>query len=265
MSRVNASLRNACARCVACCVLAASPGALADPPANTAETEASARSASQVMQRAVDAVGPASSVKFVRAEGTIEGPDGRSTIELLSSTAKPTRLIIRQRLADGRLLETGCNGELAWMRGPRDETVQLIECSAVIATGAGLLPTRMMFALADRFPIRSMGPREMRDGKACERLELEDRDGAHASAWFDAASGRLLEIRTQDRKPGAPPSILRIEAWTTVGQLTLPTTISARKGDAVTRSTFTRISVDPIPDADFAPPKELAKPVDPGA
>ena len=116
---------------------------------------------------------------------------------------------------------------------PRDDTVQPLECSAVIATSAGLLPTRMMFALADRFPIRSMGPREMRDGKACERLELEDRDGARASAWFDAASGRLLEIRTQDRKPGAPPSILRIEAWTTVGQLTLPTTISARKGDCL--------------------------------
>lgn len=265
MPRIDASLRTVCARCLASCVLTATLAVHADPPAEATDTEASRRSASQVMQRAVDAVGPAGSVRFVRAEGTIEGPDGRSTIELLSSTAKPTRLIIRQRLADGRLLETGCNGDVAWMRGPRDDTVQSLECAAVIATGAALLPTRMMFALADRFPIRSMGPREMRDGRACERLELEDRDGARASAWFDAASGRLLEIRTLDRKPGAAPSILRIEAWTTVGQLNLPTTISARKGDAVTRSTFTHISLDPIPDDAFAPPKALVRPADPGA
>lgn len=232
----------------------------ASPPAEPGGAPASTPTASQVMQRAIDAVGPAGDARFVRVEGTVDGPDGHSTIEMLATSTRPARLVIRQRLADGRALETGCDGEVAWMRSPRDGSVQPLECAAVLASGAGLLPTRMMFALADRFPIRTLAPRETREGRPCDRLELEDRDGARASAWFDVATGRLIEIRTPDRAPGSPPNVLRVEAWTTVGALTLPTTISARKGDAVTRSVFTRVSLDPIADAAFAPPPDLPRP-----
>lgn len=245
-----------CARRLVVNALAAT--LLAGAPPTTGPSGDSA--ATQVMQRAIDAVGPAGDARFVRVEGTVDGPDGHSTIEMLATATRPARLVIRQRLSDGRVLETGCDGEVAWMRSPRDGSVQPLECAAVLASGAGLLPTRMMFALADRFPIRTLAPRETRDGRPCDRLELEDRDGAHASAWFDVSTGRLIELRTVDRTPGAPPSVLRMEAWTAVGPLTLPTTISARRGEAITRSVFTRVSLDPIPDAAFAPPPDLPKP-----
>jgi|GEM_PF-2851853 len=219
-------------------------------------TEQPTITATSVMQRAIDAVGPVSEVKFVRVQGTIDGPEGHSTIDMLSATNRPARLLIRQRLPDQKVMEIGCNGEIAWMRNPRDGSVQPLETAAVIATSAGMLPTRMMFAIADRFPHRSLGAREKYDDVLCQRLDLEDRDGMKGCAWFRVDTGQLLAIRNIDRDPTAPATEMKIESWLTVGPLTVPGKISVQRGAEITRSAFTVVAFDAIPEADFAPPQQ---------
>jgi hypothetical protein len=223
-----------------------------NPDAHAPTTAADATPA-QLFARAIAAVGPTERVPCLRAEGAIETPEGRSEITILWNARPPRRIVVRERMADGREAAWGCTGERGWMRVPgRDATLD-VEPAAVIATKAGLVPSLMVMALADRFPLRTPGADETLDGIACRRVDLEDRDGLPGAAWFEVTSGRLHAFRTQASRADAP-TVTTIEAWADAGPLHVPARLVSRSGDRVVRTTFTRLAIEALPDAEFAAP-----------
>jgi hypothetical protein len=203
--------------------------------------------------RAIALVGPVDKVPFLRCEGTIETERGTSTLEVLWSARSPRRLIVRERLPDGAIAESGCDGTRGWMRVPGRSASLDVEPAAVLAGNAGIVPPLMILALADRFPQRTPGADETIGGVTCRRLEMEDRDGVPGVAWFDAASGRLRAFRVQARR-SQPAMTTTITAWTGVGPLLVPSAFESTRDGAVTRVRFTRFDTGPIDPAAFAAP-----------
>jgi hypothetical protein len=229
---------------------------LAAPPAAT--------DPAALMRRALEAVGPVSEVTSLRADGEVrvEGhPERTVRFELLSIAGSPRRLLLRQRLADGRSMEMGCLGEVGWLRRPGDSTAMPLEAVAVSATTSALLPSRMVLSVADRFPHRTPAPSGTFEGRVCDRLEVEDRDGVKGSLWFDPTSGRLTGIETQAKDASRPASRTVIEAWGPAGPLTVPVRLRMRRGDETVVTEFTSVSVEPLADKAFEPPPEV-RPVD---
>lgn len=203
--------------------------------------------------KAITLVGPVDRVPFLRCEGSIETERGTSTLEVLWSARAPRRLIVRERLPDGSIAESGCDGTRGWMRVPGRAAPLEVEPAAVLAGNAGIVPPLMLLALADRFPQRKPGTDETIGGVACRRLEMEDRDGVPGVAWFDAATGRLRAFRVQARR-SQPATITTITAWTTVGPLLVPSAFESIRDGATTRVRFTRFDTEPRDPAAFAPP-----------
>ena len=233
---------------------------LAGPPTEPVSPEPGA-----IMQRALAAVGPVADVSSLRAEGEVRVPDHPERtvrFELLSIAGSPRRLLLRQRLPDGRQMEMGCQGEVGWMRRPGDDRAMPIEPVAVSATVAGLLPSRMVLSVADRFPHRQSAPAGAFEGRTCLRLDAEDRDGVKGRLWFDADSGRLAGIETEAKDAARPASRLVFEAWGAAGPLTVPTRLRMQRGDETLITEFRAISVEPIPEAAFAPPAEVREDAD---
>lgn len=213
-----------------------------------------------LMRRALEAVGPVSEVTSLRADGEVrvEGhPERTVRFELLSIAGSPRRLLLRQRLADGRSMEMGCLGEVGWLRRPGDSTAMPLEAVAVSATTSALLPSRMVLSVADRFPHRTPAPSGTFEGRVCDRLEVEDRDGVKGSLWFDPTSGRLTGIETQAKDASRPASRTVIEAWGPAGPLTVPVRLRMRRGDETVVTEFTSVSVEPLADKAFEPPPEV--------
>jgi hypothetical protein len=228
---------------------------LATPPQPPATPEPDA-----IMQRALAAVGPAQDVSSLRTEGEVrvEGhPDRTVRFELLSIAGSPRRLLLRQRLPDGRDMGMGCQGDVGWMRRPGDARATPIEPVAVSATVAGLLPSRMVLAVADRFPHRKSAPAGTFEGRNCLRLDVEDRDGVRGRIWFDAVSGRIAGIETDAKDAAQPASRLVFEAWGPAGALTVPVRLRMQRGDETLVTEFRTISVEPIPEAAFDPPPDV--------
>jgi hypothetical protein len=203
--------------------------------------------------KAITLVGPVDRVPFLRCEGSIETERGTSALEVLWSARAPRRLIVRERLPDGSIAESGCDGTRGWMRVPGRAAPLEVEPAAVLAGNAGIVPPLMLLALADRFPQRKPGTDETIGGVACRRLEMEDRDGVPGVAWFDAATGRLRAFRVQARR-SQPATITTITAWTTVGPLLVPSGFESIRDGATTRVRFTRFDAEPLDPAAFAPP-----------
>ena len=225
---------------------------LAGPPAAT--------DPAALVRRALEAVGPVSEVTSLRADGEVrvEGhPERTVRFELLSIAGSPRRLLLRQRLADGRSMEMGCLGEVGWLRRPGDSTAMPLEAVAVSATTSALLPSRMVLSVADRFPHRTPAPSGTFEGRVCDRLEVEDRDGVKGSLWFDPTSGRLTGIETQAKDASRPASRTVIEAWGPAGPLTVPVRLRMRRGDETVVTEFTSVSVEPLADKAFEPPPEV--------
>lgn len=225
---------------------------LAGPPAAT--------DPAALMRRALEAVGPVSEVTSLRADGEVrvEGhPERTVRFELLSIAGSPRRLLLRQRLADGRSMEMGCLGEVGWLRRPGDSTAMPLEAVAVSATTSALLPSRMVLSVADRFPHRTPAPSGTFEGRVCDRLEVEDRDGVKGSLWFDPTSGRLTGIETQAKDASRPASRTVIEAWGPAGPLSVPVRLRMRRGDETVVTEFTSVSVEPLADKAFEPPPEV--------
>lgn len=240
--------------------LAQAPAPQVTPtPASTPDASTTAAEAptdptpSQLFARAVEAVGPLKSTPFLRAEGVVETPEGRSDVTILWSARPPRRIVLRERLSDGRVAEWGCDATRGWMRVPGRLAPLEVETAAVLAVRAAFVPSNMVMALADRFPIRTSATPETLDGVRCTRVALEDRDGLPGVAWFECDTGRLRAFQTQPSRTEAP-SVTTIQAWTKVGPLTLPSSLVSRTSDRVTRTTFTHLSTNAIPDADFTPP-----------
>ena len=235
-------------------LLVALGAASVDPPPPVGEPDASA-----IVRRAVEAVGPVSEVTSLRAEGEVrsEGHADRTVrFEMLSVTGAPRRLLLRQRLADGRAMEMGCRGDTGWMRRPGASAAAPLDAVAVSTATASLLPSRMVLAVADRFPHRTVGTVAPFEGRPCRCVEVEDRDGVKGRLWFDESNGRLAGIETDAKDALRPASRLVIEAWGPAGPLTVPTRLRMRNGDETIVTEFTRVSVDPIPEAAFDPPAE---------
>ena len=213
----------------------------------------------QVIQRAIDAVGPLEAAPNLRAVGSVDDArGGRTEFELLAIAGTPRRILLRQKTADGRTLEMGCNGETGWMRPPAGGPPVEMEPAAISTVTSALLPNRMMLAIADRFPVRRMGPVEEVPGgtAACQRLELEDRDGTRGQAWFDLETGHLRLLRTGT---GASQESLSVAAWRRTGQLEMPIWLVTRRGDETVTTRFTTIELEPIPPERFAPPTDLPR------
>lgn len=213
----------------------------------------------QVIQRAIDAVGPIEAAPNLRAVGTVDDARaGRTEFELLAIAGTPRRILLRQKLADGRTMEMGCNDETGWMRPPSGGPPVAMEPAAVSTVTSALLPNRMMLAIADRFPIRRMGPVEEVPGgtAACRRLELEDRDGERGQAWFDLETSHLRLLRTGT---GASQASLTVAAWRRSGPLEMPVWLVTRRGDETVTTRFTTIELEPIPPERFAPPADLPR------
>lgn len=205
-----------------------------------------------LFDRAIAAVGPVERVPTLHAEGSIEDPSGRSSIEVLWSARAPRRLLVRVKSAAGAVSESGCDGTRGWMIVPGRADALDVEPAAILAANAGLVPPLMVMALADRFPQRTLGPDETIDGVRCTRVDLEDRDGMPGAAWFEVASGRLRAFRTQRRR-SEPAMTTTITEWTSVGPLTLPATLRSVRDGKVTQLRFDRIRADPIEAGAFAP------------
>ena len=230
--------------------------ALAGPPEAAQpkpDAAAAAPTADRLFERAIAAVGAIDRVPCVRASGTIETGGTKSELEVLWNARAPRRAVVRERLADGGVNETGSDGERGWMRVAGRDGLREIEPAAVIATCAPLVPSLMVIAVADRFPTRTLGPAETVDGVACRRVDLEDRDGLPGAAWFETASGRLHAFRTRASR-ASDPVTTTIEAWTQAGPLTVPARLVSRGTGPTVRTTFTRVEIDALPDAAFRCP-----------
>ena len=154
-------------------------------------------------------------------------------------------------------MESGTDGDLAWLRSPIDGSWRLLDRRGVLTASVGVLPYRMMIAIFDRFPNRKLGPLEMKDGVMCQRVDMKDREGLEAAAWIEESSGKLRVLQTSEAATSGVPTVMTIEAWTKVGELDIPRRISIRRGESLTTSDFTTISGDPIDAALFAPPTEV--------
>ncbi len=239
-------------------------GALANPLAQSAtpSTEIATKPANEppvdaLVQRAIDVVGGQKEIQFLRIEGVVSSPQGITHIQILAKGAGPEKFRVIQKLPGGQSMESGTDGELAWLRSPLDGTWRLLDRRGVLTAAVGVLPNRMMVAIFERFPNRKLGPLEKKDGVMCQRIDMKDREGLEAAAWIEESTGKLRVLQTSEGAATFVPTMMTIEAWTKVGDLDIPRRISIRRGESLTTSDFTLISGDPIDAALFAPPVEV--------
>ncbi|MSR34816.1 MAG: hypothetical protein EXS12_08510 [Phycisphaerales bacterium] len=210
-----------------------------------------------VVQRAIDVVGGQKDIQSLRIEGVVSSPQGITHIQMLVQGAGPDKFRVTQKLPGGQSMESGTDGDLAWLRSPIDGSWRLLDRRGVLSASVGVLPYRMMVAIFERFPNRKLGPLEKKDGVLCRRIDMKDREGLEAAAWIEESSGKLRVLQTSETTSAFVPTIMTIEAWTKVGDLDIPRRISFRRGETLTTSDFTTISGDPIDAALFAPPTEV--------
>ena len=210
-----------------------------------------------VVRRAIDVVGGQKEIQSLRIEGLVSSPQGITHIQMLVQGAGPEKFRVTQKLPGGQSMESGTDGELAWLRSPIDGSWRLLDRRGVLAASVGVLPYRMMVAIFERFPNRKLGPLENKDGVLCRRIDMKDREDLEATAWIEESSGKLRVLQTSEAATIGVPTVMTIEAWTKVGDLDIPRRISIRRGESLTTSDFTTISGDPIDAALFAPPAEV--------
>ena len=232
--------------------LGASANQLAAPVKPTNEPTVDA-----VVQRVIDVTGGTKEIQSLRIEGVVSSPQGITQIQMLVQGTGPEKFRVIQKLPGGQSMESGTDGDLAWLRSPIDGSWRLLDRRGVLTASVGVLPYRMMIAIFERFPNRKLGPLEMKDGVMCRRVDMKDREGLEATAWIEESSGKLRVLQTSEAATSGVPTVMTIEAWTKVGDLDIPRRISIRRGDSLTTSDFTTISGDPIDAALFAPPTEV--------
>ena len=232
--------------------LGASANQLAAPVKPTNEPTVDA-----VVQRVIDVTGGTKEIQSLRIEGVVSSPQGITQIQMLVQGAGPEKFRVIQKLPGGQSMESGTDGDLAWLRSPIDGSWRLLDRRGVLTASVGVLPYRMMIAIFERFPNRKLGPLEMKDGVMCRRVDMKDREGLEAVAWIEESSGKLRVLQTSEAATSGVPTVMTIEAWTKVGELDIPRRISIRRGESLTTSDFTTISGDPIDAALFAPPTEV--------
>ena len=232
--------------------LGASANQLAAPAKPTNEPTVDA-----VVQRVIDVTGGTKEIQSLRIEGVVSSPQGITQIQMLVQGAGPEKFRVIQKLPGGQSMESGTNGDLAWLRSPIDGSWRLLDRRGVLTASVGVLPYRMMIAIFERFPNRKLGPLEMKDGVMCRRVDMKDREGLEATAWIEESSGKMRVLQTSEAATSGVPTVMTIEAWTKVGELDIPRRISIRRGESLTTSDFTTISGDPIDAALFAPPTEV--------
>lgn len=232
--------------------LGASANQLAAPVKPTNEPTVDA-----VVQRVIDVTGGTKEIQSLRIEGVVSSPQGITQIQMLVQGTGPDKFRVTQKLPGGQSMESGTDGDLAWLRSPIDGSWRLLDRRGVLTASVGVLPYRMMIAIFERFPNRKLGPLEMKDGVMCRRVDMKDRESLEAVAWIEESSGKMRVLQTSEAAPSGVPTVMTIEAWTKVGDLDIPRRISIRRGDSLTTSDFTTISGDPIDAALFAPPTEV--------
>ena len=210
-----------------------------------------------VVRRAIDVVGGQKEIQSLRIEGLVSSPQGITHIQMLVQGAGPEKFRVTQKLPGGQSMESGTDGDLAWLRSPIDGSWRLLDRRGVLAASVGVLPYRMMVAIFERFPNRKLGPLENKDGVLCRRIDMKDREDLEATAWIEESSGKLRVLQTSEAATKGVPTVMTIEAWTKVADLDIPRRISIRRGESLTTSDFTTISGDPIDAALFAPPAEV--------
>ena len=232
--------------------LGASANQLAAPAKQTNEPTVDA-----VVQRVIDVTGGTKEIQSLRIEGVVSSPQGITHIQLLVQGTGPEKFRVTQKLPGGQSMESGTDGDLAWLRSPIDGSWRLLDRRGVLTASVGVLPYRMMIAIFERFPNRKLGPLEIKDGVMCRRVDMKDREGLEATAWIEESSGKLRVLQTSEAATSGVPTVMTIEAWTKVGDQDIPRRISIRRGESLTTSDFTTISGDPIDAALFAPPTEV--------
>ena len=232
--------------------LGASANQLAAPVKPTNEPTVDA-----VVQRVIDVTGGTKEIQSLRIEGVVSSPQGITQIQMLVQGTGPEKFRVIQKLPGGQSMESGTDGDLAWLRSPIDGSWRLLDRRGVLTASVGVLPYRMMIAIFERFPNRKLGPLEMKDGVMCRRVDMKDREGLEAVAWIEESSGKMRVLQTSEAATSGVPTVMTIEAWTKVGDLDIPRRISIRRGESLTTSDFTTISGDPIDAALFAPPTEV--------
>ena len=232
--------------------LGASANQLAAPAKQTNEPTVDA-----VVQRVIDVTGGTKEIQSLRIEGVVSSPQGITHIQMLVQGTGPDKFRVTQKLPGGQSMESGTDGDLAWLRSPIDGSWRLLDRRGVLTASVGVLPYRMMIAIFERFPNRKLGPLEIKDGVMCRRVDMKDREGLEATAWIEESSGKLRVLQTSEAATSGVPTVMTIEAWTKVGDQDIPRRISIRRGESLTTSDFTTISGDPIDAALFAPPTEV--------
>ena len=210
-----------------------------------------------VVQRVIDVTGGTKEIQSLRIEGVVSSPQGITQIQMLVQGTGPDKFRVTQKLPGGQSMESGTDGDLAWLRSPIDGSWRLLDRRGVLTASVGVLPYRMMIAIFERFPNRKLGPLEVKDGVMCRRVDMKDREGLEATAWIEESSGKMRVLQTSEAATSGVPTVMTIEAWTKVGELDIPRRISIRRGESLTTSDFTTISGDPIDAALFAPPTEV--------
>ena len=111
-----------------------------------------------VVRRAIDVVGGQKEIQSLRIEGLVSSPQGITHIQMLVQGAGPEKFRVTQKLPGGQSMESGTDGDLAWLRSPIDGSWRLLDRRGVLAASVGVLPYRMMVAIFERFPNRKLGP-----------------------------------------------------------------------------------------------------------
>jgi hypothetical protein len=215
--------------------------------------------AESVVQRAIDTAGGSKPIRWLRIEGMVSSPQGISRVQMLVQGAGPDKFRVTQQLPGGRSMETGSDGDLAWLRSPLDGSWRLLDRAGAATATVGVLPHRMVAAIFARFPNRALGPVESKDGVPCRHVDLRDAEGLEATAWVEESTGRLRVLQTAEAGPAGAATVMTIEAWTKAGGMEIPRRLSIRRGTELTTSDFTDISDAPIPAAQFAAPDEVVR------
>lgn len=192
-------------------------------------------------------------VGTIRAVAACTGPTGDYETEVIST--RDGRLYFRQRHA-GRPDFTGIvNGPHAWSPDPESGAPRVLAPPHVQML-RGHEFQMIPLTLRERYSAPDLrGPTAL-DGRPCQRVRGESRDGGRHELYFDDTDHRLRAIR-QTRPDGAP-IVTYLEEWRRVGDVTVPRKIRVTDPSGEFVLDFHTIERDGDHDTRFAIPPGLA-------
>lgn len=190
-------------------------------------------------------------VRNLQAFADCAGPNGNYTTEIYS--AKDSRLIFKQVLADGSIYLGRTTGSTFWTKDEKSGDFSLADRRAAFAWRSHDFQFLAM-EIATRFRDFKAAGEETFAGKAALKLDATDELGNPAGVFFDKETRRLRGLTI--RNPFDENETIRtvFNEWKRVGRLELPSKVTAtdKKGDFVLN--FREIVLNKTDEKIFAVP-----------